>query len=424
MTVQRFLGLLICWITAAVPAFAQDRFAPAFPKVVFEQWVSAESAVAGTNDELRRATLIGRSVVRTYETRSGQRQLELMLTENGEIYDVAEFLDLGSVADAYIPESVQIAAGRVIWAAFTRNEPYLRSVVAPVAVRVESSYLGSKEQQILQFFNEAGTPDIGMFYLTLADDGTPMLASESGNAKLSVFFSPTLDLVLQGQSTLYRDYLVAKLKSRSDAATFDASPFYALKSNANGFSIALPEVEYYRNTRSFVRDGSGNWRYTGREQLAIPEGRIAGLVSHRWATLALPASFRFRDVAVSADYKAEVAVEGKSVERFTMNGAAALDWIGDVLGKGQPAYYNTLGAARDGDEVVVRGIWLVKNPELAYEHVFRISDIFRIGSSGEYEWARSEIRMVLAARTDNVNALKMQPPPSSGQAPVFRIKVD
>jgi hypothetical protein len=405
----------------------KDTFTAAFPRVVFENWIVRSEAQVLKADTYRRPTLIGYSVIRSYSTNNGERQLELFLTHNNEIYDVGEYLDLGSLADSYISAAAQTIAGRIIWASLTRDEAYLRSIVASSFIGVETPFLGTKETQILEYIRNNPDLNPGNFYLTI-DDFQPILASDAKNTPLRIRITPTLDLLFQGQSILYRDYLVQMLKSGAADTldgSFDVSPFYNFNQVGNTFSYELPDIDYYRNVRSFNRRSTTDmWIPTSREQLAVPEGRIASLVAHRWATLALPTSFRYLDLQTAADFSIDFAIEGKEVERFSLNGTKPLDWIGTLLGGGLPAYYSTISAKRDGEDVVVRGIWMVRNPELSYEHIFRITDIFVVENSQRYVWKRTEIRAVLGVRTDHIDQLKAQPRPSSGQQPIFKVQMN
>lgn len=416
--------ILLCSVAAAL---GQDRFSAAFPKTVFEQWLAKAEARPAGDDEVRRVALIGRSVVRTYATSQGERKLELQLTHSGDIYDVGEFLDLGPQADAYISSSAQTVAGRLIWALLTRNEPYLRSVVASSYLAVETPFLGGKEDQVVQFMKELPDLDVGNFYLTY-DQGKPILASDVRETSLRIYITPTLDLLLHGQSTLYRDDIVAQLKggaSEDPAAPVVVNPAYGLRDGGNQFSYALPEIGYYRNARSFTRRSPQSpWVSTSREQLAIPEGRIASMVANRWATLALSPAYRYKDMTMAENYQIDMAVEGAALERFVMSGPQAIDWLGTVVGRGLPAYYNTISAKREGEQVHVRGQWMVRDPDLAYEHVLRITDIFRVTSDEQYVWQRSEIRMVLAVRTDHIEQWKAPTPATTGTPPIFRVRLN
>jgi len=404
-----------------------DTFTAAFPKVVFDNWLSRSEAKALNDDTYRRPTLIGYSVIRTYTTNRGERQIELFLTNNNEIYDVGEYLDLGSLADSYISAAAQTIAGRIIWASLTRDEAYLRSVVASSHIRVTTPFLGTKESQILEFIRSNPDLNPGNFYLTI-DEFQPILASDARNTPLRISITPTLDLLFQGQSILYRDYLVQMLKSGAAdtlSGAFEVSPFYNFSQSGNTFKYELPNIDYYRNARSFSRRSmSDMWVPGSRDQLAIPEGRIASLVAHRWATLALPVAFRYTDLHTADDFSINFAVEGQQVERFSLTGNKPLDWIGTLLGGGLPAYYSTISAQRDNEDVVVRGIWMVRDPELAYEHIFRITDTFVVENSQQYVWKRSEIRAVLGVRTDHIDQLKAKPTTPSGQQPIFKVQMN
>jgi len=420
-----FLMLLVYTPYAS---YASDRFAASFPKVVYESWVNRVNAQVASEDELRGSTLLGNSIIRTYNTSEGIRKLELHLTFDGLVYDVGEYLDLGPIADAYISRPSQIIASRIIWSALVNDEAYLRSVVASNYVRVETSFLGSKESQLLQYVKTNSGLNPSSFYLTVDDDG-PVLASDAGNTRLRIRISPTLDLLLQGQSILYRDYLVNMLTTNAGNVIpkeYEPSVFYGLKTKTNTFSYRLPEIEYYTNERSFTRRTNASlWVPTNREQLAVPEGRIASLVAHRWATLSLPSEFRYRDVITDASFVVELAIEGKEVEKHTLLGESSIDLLGTVIGNGLPAYYNTISARKgDGDEVIVRGIWMVRHPELAFEHIFRITDTFVITPQGRYVWKKSDIRAILAVRMDHVNQLKAPVPDAAGKSPIFRIQVN
>lgn len=409
-------------------ASANDRFVPSFPKVVFDSWVQKVQAQVAAPDEVRGPTLIGRSIVRTYDTNEGERKLELHLTHDGQIYDVGEFLDLGPLADTYISRNAQIIAARIIWSSLAKDEAYLRSVVASNYVAVETSFLGSKEAQLLQYVRANQGLNPGSFYLTIDEKG-PVLASDAGNTRLRVRITPTLDLLLQGQSVLYRDYLVSMLTTHAGQpvnADYEPSVFYGLTRRGNSFSYKLPQIEYYANDRAFTkRANAGHWVPTNREQLAIPEGRIAVLVAHRWATLALPWDLRYRDLLVDPSYKVELAVEGKEVEKHTLVGESVIERLGTLVGQGLPAYYNTLSAKKgETEEVVVRGIWMIRHPELAYEHIFRITDTFMITPQGQYAWIKSDIRAVLAVRMDHIEQLKAPVAAPSGEPPIFRVHVN
>jgi len=420
-----FSILLLC-ITDGV--FASDLFAPSFPKVVYESWVIRVNAQITSDDEVRGSTLLGKSIIRTYNTSEGERKLELHLTYDGQIYDVGEYLDLGPIADAYISRPAQIIASRIIWSALVKDEAYLRSVVASNYVRVETSFLGSKESQLLQYVRSNPELNPSSFYLTIDEEG-PLLASDAGSTRLRVRITPTLDLLLQGQSVLYRDFLVDMLTTPSGNSLptdYEPSVFYGLSQRANSYSYRLPEIDYYTNERSFTRrSNTGHWVPTSREQLAIPEGQIASLVAHRWATLSLPAGLRYRDLLTDASFVIDLAIEGKEVEKYTLLGENVIDLMGTIIGQGLPAYYNTISARKgDEDEVVVRGIWMVRHPELAYEHIFRITDTFIITPQGQYAWKKSDIRAVLAVRMDHILQLKAPAPASTGQPPIFRVQVN
>jgi hypothetical protein len=256
-----------------------------------------------------------------------------------------------------------------------------------------------------------------------------VLASDSGSGNLRVRITPTLDLLLQGQSVLYRDYLVAMLTTNQGSNVpmdYEPSVFYGLTRRANAYSFQLPVIDYYSNERSFTRkNNSSHWVPANREQLAIPEGRIASLVAHRWATVSLPSDLRYRDLLIDSNFSVELAVEGKEVERFTLTGGDVIDRLGTVVGQGLPAYYNTISARKeDGDEVVVRGIWMMRHPELAFEHILRITDTFVINPQGRYAWKKSDIRAVLAVRMDHIIQLKAPFPAPTGQPPIFRVQIN
>ncbi len=332
-----FSILFLC-ITDGV--FASDQFAPSFPKVVYESWVARVNAQITSDDELRGTTQLGKSIIRTYDTSEGERKLELHLTVDGQIYDVGEYLDLGPIADTYISRSAQIIAARIIWAALVKEEAYLRSVVASNYVRVETSFLGSKEAQLLQYVRSNQGLNPSSFYLTIDENG-PVLASDVGNTRLRVRIVPTLDLLLQGQSVLYRDYLVGMLTTPSGSSLptdYEPSVFYGLSQRANSYSYRLPEIDYYTNERSFTRrSNTAQWVPTNREQLAIPEGRIASLVAHRWATLSLPFNLRYRDLLTDASFVIDLSIEGKEVEKHTLKGENVIDLLGTIIGQGLPA---------------------------------------------------------------------------------------
>jgi hypothetical protein len=428
MTRHSIILLSIVLLCMPNAMFASDRFAPSFPKVVYESWVDRVNAQLMADDEVRGSTLLGKSIIRTYNTSEGERKLELHLTHDDQIYDVGEFLDLGSVADAYISKPAQIIAARIIWSALVKDEAYLRSVVASNYIRVETSFLGSKESQLLQYVRANPGLNPSSFYLTIDEDG-PLLASDAGNTRLRVRITPTLDLLLQGQSVLYRDYLVSMLttsEGNSLPIEYEPSVFYGLSQKANSYSYRLPEIDYYTNERSFTRrSNTGHWVPASREQLAVPEGRIASLVAHRWATLSLPSELRYRDLLTDPSFVIELAIEGKEVEKYTIGGENVIDLLGTVVGHGLPAYYNTISARKgEDDEVVVRGIWMVRHPELAFEHIFRITDTFVITPQGRYAWKKSDIRAVLAVRMDHILQLKAPAPPSSGQPPIFRVQIN
>jgi hypothetical protein len=407
---------------------ANDRFVASFPKVVYETWIKRVNANVAAEDEFRGNTLLGSSIIRTYSTSEGLRKLEMHRTHDGHIYDVGEYLDLGPIADAYISRPAQIIASRIIWSALVKDEAYLRSVVASNYVRVETTFLGSKESQLLQYVRTNPGLNPSSFYLTVDENG-PVLASDAGNSRLRIRVTPTLDLLLQGQSILYRDYLVNMLTTKvgeSLPKEYEPSVFYGLTVKANAYSYRLPEIDYYTNERSFTRRSNTSlWVPTNREQLAVPEGRIASLVAHRWATLSLPSELRYRDVITDASFIVELAIEGKEVEKHILKGESSIDLLGTVVGNGLPAYYNTISARKgDSDEVVVRGIWMIRHPELAFEHIFRITDTFIITPQGRYAWKKSDIRAVLAVRMDHVLQLKAPVPTSTGQPPIFRVQVN
>ncbi len=428
MTQSLIIIATVVYLCLPAGLIASDRFVSSFPRVVYDAWTNRVNATISAEDEVRGASFLGTSVVRTFDTSEGVRKLELHLTADGNIYDVGEFLDLGPIADTYISKPAQIIAARIIWSALTRDEAYLRSVVASNYIAVETPFLGSKEAQLLQFVRQNPDLNPSSFYLTI-DEGGPLLASDSGSGNLRVRITPTLDLLLQGQSVLYRDYLVALLttdKGENLTAEYEPSVFYALTRKANAYSFKLPVIEYYTNERSFNRKNqSSHWVPSNREQLAIPEGRIASLVAHRWATVSLPSDLRYRDLISDPDFRMELAIEGKEVERFTLIGDDGIDRLGTVVGQGLPAYYNTISARKgDGDEVVVRGIWMVRHPELAFEHILRITDTFVINPQGRYAWKKSDIRAVLAVRMDHIIQLKAPFPAPTGQPPIFRVQVN
>jgi hypothetical protein len=429
MTIRHIalMGLLLL-LSSPVASVAADQFAPSFPKIVYESWVKRVNAQVSAEDEVRGPTLLGESIIRTYSTSEGERKLELHLTTDGQIYDVGEFLDLGPIADTYISKSAQIIAARIIWSSLTRDEAYLRSVVASNYIIVETPFLGSKESQLLQYIRQNPSLNPSSFYLTIDEEG-PVLASDAGSSRLRVRINPTLDLLLQGQSVLYRDYLVNMLTNDQGeiVAMYDEpSVFYGLNRRANTYSYKLPEIDYYKNERSFSRKNTtSHWVPTSREQLAIPEGRIASLVAHRWATVSLPTDLRYRDVLIDPAFRIELAVEGKEVERYTLSGDGGVDRLGTVVGQGLPAYYNTISARKgESEEVIVRGIWMVRHPELAFEHIFRITDTFIINSQGQYAWMKSEVRAVLAVRMDHIQQLKAPFPAPTGQPPIFRVQIN
>ncbi len=428
MTRSVIIIATVIYLCLPASLVANDQFVPSFPRVVYEAWAKRVNAQILSEDEIRGKTLLGTSVVRTLSTSEGDRKLEFHLTVDGQIYDVGEFLDLGPIADTYISKHAQIIAARIIWSALTRDEAYLRSVVASSYIVVETSFLGSKESQLLQYVRQNPDLNPSSFYLTIDENG-PVLASDSGSGNLRVRITPTLDLLLQGQSVLYRDYLVAMLTTNQGSNVpmdYEPSVFYGLTRRANAYSYQLPVIDYYTNERSFTRkNNSSHWVPANREQLAIPEGRIASLVAHRWATVSLPSDLRYRDLLIDSNFSVELAVEGKEVERFTLTGGDVIDRLGTVVGQGLPAYYNTISARKeDGDEVVVRGIWMMRHPELAFEHILRITDTFVINPQGRYAWEKSDVRAVLAVRMDHIIQLKAPFPAPTGQPPIFRVQVN
>src|SRR5690606_5073278 len=147
---------------------------------------------------------------------------------------------------SYISAAAQTIAGRIIWASLTRDEAYLRSVVASSYIGVNTPFLGSKESQILEYIRSNPDLNPGSFYLTV-DEFQPILASDAKNTPLRIRITPTLDLLFQGQSILYRDYLVQMLRSGAAdtlSGTYEISPFYSFSQAGNTFSYDLPNIDY------------------------------------------------------------------------------------------------------------------------------------------------------------------------------------
>lgn len=420
------LSLVFLSVTAA-GVQASDTYVPSYPKAVFEKWVRDVSAQRFGDDEPHRKTLLGQSYIRTYQTNLGLRKLEIHRTTDGDIYDVGEYLDLGAPVDDYIPTTTQIITARIIWAALTRNEPYLRSVLASELIRVETPYLGSKESQTLEFVRNNPELHAGNFYLTISDD-TPVLAADMGSSFIRVRIISSIDLLLQGQVVLYQDYLRNSLKAESVLLEEDIliHPVYNFSSTENQFSFKLPQINYYQNERSYVRRNSKEpWMSSSREMLAIPEGRLASLVAHRWATLALDKDHRYRDINVADNFTVQLAIEGKYIERMELKSERAIELLGNLFGRGLPAYYNTISAQRlENEEVHIKGMWLVMDPDLAYEHIFRITDVFKLDQDNRYVWIESQIRAILAVRMDHVNQRKIQRKPTATTTPIFKINAN
>jgi hypothetical protein len=421
------LFVLVFLSVIASSAQASDTYVSSYPKAVFEKWIRDVSAQRSGEDEVHRKTLLGQSYIRTYQTKMGLRKLEIHKTIDGDIYDVGEYLELGAPVDDYIPTTTQIITARIIWAALTRNEPYLRSVLASELIRVETPYLGSKESQTLEFVRNNPELHAGNFYLTLSDDA-PVLAADLGSSYIRVRINTSIDLLLQGQVVLYQDYLRKSLKNESLGyeEEIEIHPVYNFSSTANQFSFKLPQINYYQNERSYVRRSSKElWMPSSREMLAIPEGRLASVVAHRWATLALDKDHRYRDVNIADNFTVQMTIEGKQVERLELKSERAIELLGNLFGKGLPAYYNTISAQRlENDEVHIKGMWLIIDPELAYEHIFRITDIFKLDTNSRYVWTESQIRAILAVRMDHVNQRKIQVKPTATAAPIFKINAN
>jgi len=425
--IKMFLILVGALMLAETKAMANDDYVASYPKAVFEKWLRDVKAQQSSGDEWHRKTLLGQSYIRTYTTSAGVRKLEIHKTQDGEIYDIGEYLDLGGPVDEYIPGSTQIITARIIWAALTRNEPYLRSVLASELIRVETPFLGSKEAQTLEFVRANPGLHVGNFYLTISDQ-SPVLAADMGSSYIKIRINPSIDLLLQGQVVLYQEYLQNSLKKgiASVESGFDIHPVYNFSSTENQFSYKLPQINFYKNERSYLRRSSKDmWMPSSRELLAIPEGRLASLVAHRWATLALDKDHRYRDVHISDEFTIKMAVEGKQIERIELRSNEVIERMGDLFGRGLPAYYNTISAQRlENEEVHIKGIWLVMDPDLAYEHIFRITDVFRLDENNRYVWFESQIRAILAVRMDHVNQRKIQVAPAAKEAPVFKINAN
>jgi hypothetical protein len=421
---------MVCVVLIVVlssKAEAGDMFVSSYPKAVFEKWLRDADAQQVNEDEYRRTTLLGQSFIRTYNTNKGQRKLEIHRTIDGYIYDIGEYFDLGSVGDIYISSTIQIITSRIIWAALTHNEPYLRSVLASERIHVESPYLGSKESQVLGFVRANPNLHVGNFYLSIFE-GSPVLSAETDNNFIKININPTIDLLLQGQVVLYQEILQKRLKNVENSAEepFSIHPAYQFVHSETQFSYQLPKINYYQNERSYLRNGpQDQWIPTNRELLAIPEGRLASLVAHRWATLALNKEYRYRDVNVADSFMVNLAIEGKQLERIEIKSNQAIERLGDLFGRGLPAYYNTISAQRhENDEVHIKGVWLIIDPDLAYEHIFRITDVFRLDDSSRYVWMESQIRAILGVRIDHLNQRKIQIAPTKKEVPLFKINAN
>lgn len=421
---KMMISLVALFVLGYAKVLAGDTFASSYPKAVFEKWLRDVNAQQVNEEEFRRKTLLGQSYIRTYTTNKGLRKLEIHRTIDGQIYDVGEYVDLGSIADDYIPSSIQIISARIIWAALTQNEPYVRSVLASELIHVETPYLGSKEIQVLEFVRANPNLDVGNFYLTISEE-SPVLAADMENSFIRIKMNLSIDLLLQGQVVLYQEMLQKRLKEGNVTAEKSNSihPVYNFSGSDNQFSYKLPQINYYQNERSYLRNGpKDQWIPTNRELLAIPEGRIASLVAHRWATLALDRDYRYRDVYVSDAFTMNMAIEGKQVERIEIKSKQAIELLGDIFGRGLPAYYNTISARKlENNEVHIKGIWLVIDPDLAYEHIFRITDVFRLDENSRYVWIESQIRAILAVRMDHLSQRKIQIAPAKKEAPLFKI---
>jgi hypothetical protein len=406
--------------------FKDDRFVPSFPELVFTNWLKKVNASQIGSDVERRNTIIGKSYIRTYNTTSGERRIEIYKTSEGEIYDIGEHLDLGETADEYISTTTQIIASRIIWSILTADRPYIRSVIASNNIVVESNFLGSKEKQVFDYLNNVNEFGVDNFFFTVKDD-ISFLVLEVNKQVLQIKIIPTLDLLLQGQSLLLKEHLTYLLKHQKPGVSSSGyiSPYYQLQEKQGQFSYALPDLEYYKNQRKFVINEKNNrWILSSYVPVTKTDTPITELIAHRWATLSLPTHLRYKDIRMSDKFFVEMIVEGYPADTLRLNGSDKIDLIGDLMGRGLPAYYNTISIKKVGEEVVVKGIWLVRDPELYYEHIFRVQDIFEMNKNQELEWSKSEIRALMAVRSDNVSNYRAQYPNKSNPNVLFRINMN
>jgi len=405
-----------------VMGFTSDRFVPSFPELVFNNWLKKVNAYQIGDDIERRSTIIGKSYIRTYNTHNGERRIEIYKTNEGEIYDIGEHLDLGETADEYISTTTQIIASRIIWSILTDDKPYIRSVIASNNIIVESNYLGSKEKQVFDYLNNVSEFGVDNFFFTVKED-ISYLMLEVNKQVLQIKIVPTLDLLLQGQSLLLKDHLTNLLKQpelKGPSSEY-ISPYYQLQQKQGQYSYSLPDLEYYRNQRKFVKNGENNrWVVSNN----VSDTPLADHIAHRWATLSLPDQLRYKDVITSNQYYIEMIIEGYPADTIRLMGPTKIDLIGDLLGRGLPAYYNTISSKKLGDKVVIKGIWLVRDPELYYEHIFRVQDVFEMNQDQKLVWVKSEIRALMGVRSDHVSSYRAQYLNKKNPNVLFRINMN
>lgn len=421
------LTFIVLFFTTNPTVIASDVFVPSYPRVVFDTWLKDVSAQQIQQDLPFRKTIVGQSYIRTYLTNLGIRKLEIHHTHEGRIYDIGEFIDLGPTASNYIPYSHHVVLSRYIWAILTRNEPYIRSLLASEYILVESSYLGSKEEQILQFIRSHQHISTSDFYIqTVESESFPVLVSNLNKGYIRLSIQPTLDVLLQGQSTLLQEYLKNKLLSPSNfynPETFPIHRSYNFISNENEYSFKLPEREQFNNEKGYRRALSdSSWLPTIFVSEMENDSDPVLALDHRWSTLALSKDFRNRDLAMAADFDLTMVLEGKEPEYLKIKHQEPIDWLGDVIGRGLPAYYKPirLESLENGD-IQVSGIWVVIDPDLAYEHIFRINDVLRLDDNVQYLWMNSTIRGILGVRMDHLQIKKFQAPRPASRSAIFKI---
>lgn len=406
--------------------YTDDRFVPSFPELVFNNWLKKANANQVGEDVPRRNTLIGKSYIRTYNTNDGERRIEIYKTNDGEIYDIGEHLDLGETADEYISTTTQIIASRIIWSILTQDRAYIRSVIASNNIIIESNYLGSKEKQVFDFLNNVSDFGVDNFFFTVKEDAN-FLVLEVNQSVLQLKIIPTLDLLLQGQSLLLKDHLTRLLKNQTILVTPNnyVSPYYQLDMNKSQYSFSLPDLEYYKNQRKFVRNEvSDRWVLNTDVPVRNAETLMVESIAHRWSTLSLPDHLRYKDILTSDQFTIDMLVEGYPADTIRLIGSDKIDLLGDLLGRGLPAYYNTISIKKKDDQLVIKGIWLIRDPELYYEHIFRVQDVFEMNENQELVWTKSEIRALMGVRSDHVSNYNAKYSNKKNSNVLFRINMN